>query len=88
MIFHKDLGASNFAASRKLFKLLAQQHIRFAGNSRLKIYGTLNCTSGKRMKMINRVFFISTQEAVNLGYRPCGHCLKEAYKKWENGPVQ
>jgi hypothetical protein len=33
------------------------QEIRFGGNKKLKIYGLLNCKSGKRMKREKRVFF-------------------------------
>lgn len=62
--------------------------ILFAGNINLKIYGTLKCASGKRMKRENRVFFISKEEALSMGYRPCGHCMKIAYQKWKNGLVQ
>lgn len=56
--------------------------IRFGGNAKLKIYGTLDCKSGKRMKRDNRVFFASENEAVENGFRPCGHCMKEAYWIW------
>lgn len=52
------------------------------GNSKLNIYGTLTCSSGKRMKRVNRVFFVSAQEAQDASYRPCGNCMKEEYKKW------
>ncbi len=57
--------------------------IVLAGNSSLKIYGTLYCKSGKRMKKANRVFFSSEQEALANGYRPCGHCMKKSYAKWK-----
>ncbi|RTL57631.1 MAG: metal-binding protein [Sphingobacteriales bacterium] len=58
--------------------------IVLAGNSQLKIYGTLHCKSGRRMKRENRVFFSSEQEAISNGYRPCGHCMKQTYLKWKN----
>jgi len=61
---------------------IKQKKILFGGNSKLKIYGTLQCKSGKRLKRKNRVFFVSENEAVENGYRPCGHCLKTEYKKW------
>jgi methylphosphotriester-DNA--protein-cysteine methyltransferase len=35
------------------------------------------------MKTENRVFFSSEEEAINSGYRPCGHCLPEKYKLWK-----
>lgn len=58
--------------------------INFGGNLKLKIYGLLSCSSGKRMKMKNRVFFKSEGEALENNYRPCGHCMKEKYKQWKN----
>lgn len=66
-----------------LRKMIHQNEIHLGGNERLKIYGTLHCPSGKRMKRENRVFFASEQEAITLGYRPCGHCMKGAYQKWK-----
>jgi methylphosphotriester-DNA--protein-cysteine methyltransferase len=76
MILHKD------TIGRKLALVLRNKAVVLAGNKKLKIYGTLTCKSGKRMKKENRVFFESEYEAVKLGYRPCGHCLKLQYEKW------
>jgi methylphosphotriester-DNA--protein-cysteine methyltransferase len=70
-----------------LVGLLRQNKISFGGNHRLKIYGTLKCRSGKRMKKENRVFFSSEQQAIALGYRPCGHCMKAQYQKWKYGII-
>lgn len=67
----------------KVRSLLRSGSIALAGNKQLKIYGTLHCRSGKRMKKANRVFFRSETEAIESGYRPCGHCLRAAYKKWK-----
>lgn len=61
---------------------IKEKKICFAGNSKLKIYGTLQCKSGKRMKQSNRVFFASENEAIKNNFRPCGNCMKTAYKKW------
>lgn len=66
---------------------IKQQKIRFGGNRKLKIYGTLSCASGKRMKKENRIFFKSEQEAKQNKYRPCGHCMRVEYKKWKDGLV-
>ncbi|MCP9769537.1 metal-binding protein [Lacihabitans sp. LS3-19] len=63
---------------------IKQKQIFFGGNKKLKIYGKLNCKSGKRMKKENRVFFLSETEALENGYRPCGHCMHLDYKKWKN----
>lgn len=83
MIAHADLGKIAFARSRKLKELIDAGKVRFGGNRRLKIYGTLSCSSGKRMKAENRVFFESQSEAINAGYRPCGHCMRAEYSAWK-----
>jgi len=61
--------------------------IGWGGNLKLKIYGLLKCASGKRMNRSNRVFFSSETEALQNGYRPCGYCMKAAYKNWKNGSL-
>ncbi len=78
MIKHQSLN------SRQLKKLIRSASLTLAGNLQLKIYGTLQCTSGKRMKMKNRVFFKDESEAIELGFRPCGHCLHSKYMEWKN----
>ncbi|MEX0316083.1 MAG: Ada metal-binding domain-containing protein [Allomuricauda sp.] len=78
MISHQELTPS------ELFHALKHQKIRWAGNKNLKIYGSLCCKSGKRMKKSNRVFFSSEAEALKEGYRPCGHCLRTKYTTWKN----
>lgn len=76
MIKHLDISDND------LRKKIRRKEICFGGNRKLNIYGTLQCKSGKRMKRENRVFFASEEEAVKEGFRPCGHCMKTAYKKW------
>ncbi|WP_445404354.1 Ada metal-binding domain-containing protein [Acinetobacter vivianii] len=73
--------------SGELHQKLKQHKILFAGNAQLKIYGRLTCSSGKRMLKSNRVFFVDEQEAIAQGYRPCGHCMKQAYKKWKDATI-
>jgi len=68
---------------QKLKSLIKSSKIISGGNKRLKNYGTLSCNSGKKMKTKNRVFFCSEKEAINEGYRPCGHCMKNKYLKWK-----
>lgn len=63
---------------------IRSRKINFAGNNKLKIYGMLSCSSGKRMKKENRIFFVSEKEALQNSYRPCGHCMKEEYRRWKN----
>jgi hypothetical protein len=48
---------------------------RFAGWRQGKIFGRLDCESGKRlMKKENRVFFLTYADAIKAGYRPCKKC--------------
>lgn len=68
--------------------LIRQGAILYAGHKQLKVYGLLRCRSGKRMKTGNRVFFCSAQEAISNGFRPCGHCMSAAYKKWKDEHVR
>ena len=82
MITHLSLGNNTFSRTNTLHQLITLNKICFGGNKKLKIYGLLHCKSGKRMKLENRVFFISTSEAEKNGYRPCAHCMKDAYKIW------
>ncbi|TKC05809.1 Ada metal-binding domain-containing protein [Pedobacter frigoris] len=79
MIRHSEMSDDD------LWSKIKHHKIRFGGNLKLKIYGTLSCKSGKKMKRENRVFFSSEKEAVVNGFRPCGHCMKVEYKKWKNG---
>ncbi|MCX2678651.1 metal-binding protein [Galbibacter sp. EGI 63066] len=82
MIRHSEIS------DRDIRNRIKKQKICFGGNHKLKIYGTLSCTSGKRMKRENRVFFATEQEADDNGFRPCGHCMKDKYKKWKDGFIQ
>ena len=78
MLLHKDIS------DEVLRKKIRQAEVCLAGNIRLKIYGLLNCSPGKKMKKQNRVFFTSLEESAGQGFRPCGHCMKAAYKKWKD----
>jgi len=80
-IRHKNIG------EKELRNRIRRQEITLGGNDKLKIYGQLKCASGKRLKKENRVFFRSEKEARTQGFRPCGHCLPNDYKKWKDGLV-
>ena len=71
MFYHETI------TSIELKRLIRDGKILYAGNKNLKVYGTLRCGSGKRMKRSNRVFFGDEKEAIALGYRPCGNCLRK-----------
>ena len=64
---------------------------KLGGNSRLKIYGRLDCPSALRHLdkgyPLIRVFFADEEVAILAGYRPCGHCMREKYKIWKAGDV-
>jgi methylphosphotriester-DNA--protein-cysteine methyltransferase len=73
----------NDVTPKEVFSQIKSGQITFGGNKNLKIYGRLNCKSGKRMKMQNRVFFKNETEARHFGFRPCGHCMREGYLEWK-----
>jgi methylphosphotriester-DNA--protein-cysteine methyltransferase len=77
MYYHHELGNNAFERSKRLLLLIKAGEVTFGGNRKLKIFGRLNCSSGKRMLAKNRVFFKNEREAVAMGYRPCGHCMKK-----------
>jgi methylphosphotriester-DNA--protein-cysteine methyltransferase len=58
------------------------------GNRRLKIYGRLDCPSALRAikrggpYARHRVFFADEASAIAAGFRPCGICMREAYRQW------
>ncbi len=77
MIEHTNLNYT------QVFRLIRQNKFLVAGNTILKIYGQLNCSSGIRMKKENRVFFTNETEAKLFYFRPCGHCMKAEYRQWK-----
>ncbi|MFT3824035.1 MAG: Ada metal-binding domain-containing protein [Chitinophagaceae bacterium] len=85
MMLHNQLNTNTFAGRRRLLTLIRQGEVVLAGNRKLKIYGTLQCRSGKKMNVSNRVFFSSEIEAVADGYRPCAHCMPDKYREWKTG---
>lgn len=88
MISHQLLGKIPYTRSRQLKILIGKGLVTMAGNKKLKIYGTLQCNSGKKMKAENRVFFVSEKAAQEEGFRPCGHCMREAYLLWKAGAAK
>lgn len=71
------------ARSRQLALLLRSGAVTLGGYKKGRIYGTLHCRAGKRMKTANRVFFKDEEEALQQGYRPCAVCLPEKYRRWK-----
>ncbi|HMG89315.1 MAG TPA: Ada metal-binding domain-containing protein [Chryseolinea sp.] len=77
MIEHKKLSDAEVRS------LIHGNKITYAGNIPAKIYGTLTCSGGKRMKKENRTFFVDRNEAILAGFRPCGKCLHQEYRIWK-----
>ncbi|MDH4091890.1 MAG: metal-binding protein [Cyclobacteriaceae bacterium] len=77
MIEHQDYRP------QKIRSLIRSGAIFWAGNKRNKIYGTLSCKLGKRIKKENRVFFKTEAEAILLRFRPCAHCSWTHYGIWK-----
>ena len=75
MIKHTDF--ENNEKGKLKLRQLTKGKIVSSGNISLKIYGTLQCKTEKRMKRENRIFFSSEEEAINEGYRPCRHYMRE-----------
>lgn len=67
---------------------IRRKEINFGGNIKGRIYGRLDCPSGKRILKKNRVFFASAPEAVKKGYRPCAHCMRRAYLIWKTNQTR
>lgn len=60
----------------------------FGGHKGGKLYGRLDCPTALRYLergtyQKNRVFFANERDAIFAGYRPCAHCMKEAFLAWE-----
>lgn len=79
-INHSDIGEF------QLKSLIRAGHILFAGNRKLRIYGKLNCASGKRMLKDNRVFFATEAAALDAGYRACRKCMRETSRLTVKSP--
>jgi len=84
MIRHIDLGDDVITRQKNTRRLILRGEIQLGGYRPGKIYGTLSCASGKKMKVKNRVFFHNEEEAIAAGYRPCAHCMREKYSEWKN----
>jgi len=84
MIAHIQLGHTRSERRKNLARLIRDGRITLGGYRKSRIFGLLSCPSGKRMKTENRVFFADESEAIAAGYRPCGRCMPDAYRKWKS----
>jgi methylphosphotriester-DNA--protein-cysteine methyltransferase len=59
------------------------------GHRRTRVYGRLDCPVALslirrgRNVVEHRVFFADEETAVAAGYRPCGACMRNAYRAWQ-----
>ncbi len=79
---HIEMGNTTAERAKQVSSLIRFGEIKLGGYQKARIYGLLSCKSGKRIKTENRVFFKDEAEALAAGYRPCGHCLPQKYKRW------
>lgn len=85
MYHHIQLGQTAEERRGRFVSLFRSGAITMGGYKKGKIYGSLHCRSGKRMKPENRVFFKNEEAAIAAGYRPCGACMPAAYRQWKAG---
>jgi methylphosphotriester-DNA--protein-cysteine methyltransferase len=59
------------------------------GHRRTRVYGRLDCpvalsliARGYEVRR-HRVFFADEATAIAAGYRPCGACLRDEYRRWK-----
>lgn len=66
----------------------SEQPGTLGGYRRGRIYGRLDCPSALRAiarggYVTQRVFFADEATAIAAGYRPCGSCMREQYRRWK-----
>ena len=81
-------GKKDYKLLTKSGTVLSKIPGTMGGNKKIKIYGRFDCKSAlnwlkKGHYKENRVFFESEEVAQELGYRPCGVCMKKEYKIWK-----
>jgi hypothetical protein len=72
-------------------EILSRRPGTLGGHRRTRVYGRLDCPVA--LSLIargfdvrrHRVFFADEETAVAAGYRPCGACLREEYRRWKAG---
>ena len=91
------MDENKISATPKKYKLLgadgkiylSDEKGTLGGNGKAKIYGRLDCPAAlsaiKKGDTYakNRVFFKDEETAIAAGFRPCGRCMPEKYKKWK-----
>jgi len=72
-------------------ELLSTTPGTLGGHRRTRVYGRLDCpvalsliARGYDLRP-HRVFFADEATAIAAGYRPCGACMREEYRRWKAG---
>jgi hypothetical protein len=70
-------------------ELLSTTPGTLGGHGRTRVYGRLDCpvalsliARGYDLRP-HRVFFADEATAIAAGYRPCGACMREEYRRWK-----
>jgi methylphosphotriester-DNA--protein-cysteine methyltransferase len=58
------------------------------GHRGTRVYGRLDCPTAlasirRGQYVTHRVFFADELAALDAGFRPCGSCLRELYRDWD-----
>ena len=67
---------------------------KLGGNRAQKVYGRLDCGTAKywynlypELRRQRLVFFADERTALAAGYRPCGNCMRQAYREYRADPA-
>ena len=70
-------------------ELVSEAPGALGGHRRTRVYGRLDCpvalsliARGYEVRR-HRVFFADEATAIAAGYRPCGACLRDEYRRWK-----
>jgi hypothetical protein len=92
-----SVAVEDSVSERKLYRLVGPDGAEvlsptpgtLGGHRRTRVYGRLDCpialgliSRGYDVSR-HRVFFADEAAAVAAGYRPCGACLRAAYRRWK-----
>ena len=91
---HSAVGTD--VSRRKRYRLLGPDGVEvlsttpgaLGGHLRTRVYGRLDCPVAlglirRGFDVRTRVFFADEATAIAAGYRPCGACLPEEYRRWK-----
>ena len=98
-----DGEGDTMSDEKKMYKLtdengqeyLSPEKGTLGGNGKDKIYGRMDCPSANAtlhgqygdVYVQHRVFFKDEATAIAAGFRPCGNCMREHFKLWQEGKI-